>query len=146
MECYPGTPLAERLAADGRGGGNPWQLSHMIGCPQAELLRRLGRVVFGARNADDGICNQLTKEWFDVLLQHRLLPKPSVGTLAPALRGTAARLNAETLAVWHEMLSVAERGNLHNAESVNEHATVWAVRINAFDMTLEEESSQPKGE
>jgi len=146
VECYPGTPLAERLTAEGRGYGNPWPLSYIIECPQAELLRRLGRVVFGARNADDGICNQLTEAWFDVLLLRRFLPKPSVETFARTLRDAAACLNAETLAVWQEMLSAVERGNLHDAESVNEHAAVWAARINAFDMIIEEELSQPKGE
>ena len=143
VECYPGTPLAERLTAEGRGDGNPWPLSYTIGCPQAELLRRLGRVVFGARNAD-GICNQLTEAWFDVLLLRRFLPDRSVETRARALRDAAARLNAETVAVWQEMLSVVERGNVHDTESVNEHVAAWAAGINAFDMTLEEELAQPK--
>ena len=52
---------------------------------------------------------------------------------------TVARLNRESLAVWREMLSFAASGDIHDIERVNEHAAAWARRVNALDMTVEEE-------
>lgn len=147
VECYPGTPLTERLRAEERvlpapGPQAPWPLAYSIAAPEAELLRRLGRVVFGARDADQGTHSRISQAWYEILLQRRFRPEQFAAARALALRDIVARLNRESLAVWREMLSFAADGNIRDADCVNERASTWAGRINAFDMSVEEELSR----
>jgi anaerobic magnesium-protoporphyrin IX monomethyl ester cyclase len=162
VECYPGTSLAEQLRAEGpvlrpappapsaeEGSeaegwdrGDPWPLAYTIAAPGAELLRRLGRVVFGSRNADQGIHSQIVQAWYDMLLLRRFRPERLAAGKARALRDIVVRFNHESLGIWREMLSFASGGDIHNADRVNERASAWAGRVNAFDMMLEEELSE----
>lgn len=153
VECYPGTPLSRRLRAEGPGleerrKDAPWppadgnfgrfdkdfRLAYVIADRRAELLRRLGRVVFGARNVDGGIPSQISQTWYDILLQRRFRPERCAEDKAPILRDISVRLNRESLAVWREMLSFAGEGDLYDAGRVNEHASAWASRIHACDL------------
>jgi anaerobic magnesium-protoporphyrin IX monomethyl ester cyclase len=138
VECYPGTPLAERLQAEGRGKGEPWPLSYAIADPGAELLRRLARVVFGSRNADGGLHSQITRAWYDVLLLRRFRPERFAASKARALRDTVSRLNRESLAIWREMVSLAADGDLHDADRINECASAWAGCVRALDLMVKE--------
>jgi len=152
VECYPGTPLAGQLRASGRDrpplDGDPWpldrdsRLAYTIASPEAELLRRLSRVVFRARNADrGGIHSQISQAWFDILLQRRFRPEQYAADKANALRDIVARLNHETLVIWDEMSSFAGSGHLYDAGCVNERACAWTSRTNAFDMSIQEDLS-----
>ena len=141
VACYPGPPLAKRLRAEGRGGGDPWPVAYAIADPAAELLRRLGRVVFAPRNADGGLHDQIVQAWYDVLLLRRFRPERHSVDRARALRETVVRLNNESLGVWREMLSFARGGDLRDAARVNERASVWAGRVNAADMVIGEQLS-----
>jgi hypothetical protein len=161
VECYPGTPLGEQLRgcalagqlpASGRDrpplDGDPWpldrdaRLGYTIASPEAELLRRLGRVIFGARDADrGGIHSQISQAWFDILLGRRFRPERFGADKADALRDIVARLNKETLDIWGEMSSLAGGGHLKDADRVNERACAWTSRVNAFDMGIQEELS-----
>jgi hypothetical protein len=157
VECYPGTPLMERLRAESPGAGEQhkekaWtspngdygrlaedlHLAYAIADRRAELLRRLGRVVFGARHAERGIHQQISQAWYDILLQRRFQPEQPLADTARALRETVDRLNHDSLAIWREMLSFADSGHLHDASSVNECTSGWAKRVNTLDMTVQE--------
>jgi anaerobic magnesium-protoporphyrin IX monomethyl ester cyclase len=158
VECYPGTPLAERLRAEGarseeRGKDarrpsahgcferfdKDFRLIYTIADRRAELLRRLGRVVFRVRNMGGGIPSQLSQAWYDILLERRFRPDRFAASKALTLKDITTRLNRESLAVWREMLSFAGEGDLYDAGRVNEQASGWASRVNAFDLTIEEE-------
>jgi hypothetical protein len=152
VECYPGTPLAKQLRASGRDrpplDGDPWpldrdaRLAYTIASPEAELLRRLSRVVFGARDADrGGIHSQISRAWFDILLGRRFRLERFSADKANALRDIVARLNHETLDIWGEMSSFAGGRHLKDAARVNERACAWTSRVNAFDMGIQEELS-----
>lgn len=164
VECYPGTPLARRLRAEtpvlekqrkgdvrSSAGGDlgrfdqDFRLAYAIADRRAELLRRLGRVLFGARNVDRGIHSQISQAWYDILLQRRFRPEQFATHKALTLKDIAARLNYESLAIWREMLSFVGEGDLHNAGRVNEHASAWASRVNAFDLIVYDVLRRPSG-
>jgi hypothetical protein len=155
VECYPGTSLARRLRAetpvlekqrkgDARSSAardlgrfdRDFRLVYAIADRRAELLRRLGRVVFGAQNLDGGLPSQISQAWYDILLQRRFRPGQFAASKILTLKSIAARLNHESLTIWREMLSFVGGGDLHNAGRVNEHASAWAGRLNAFDLIV----------
>jgi anaerobic magnesium-protoporphyrin IX monomethyl ester cyclase len=138
--CYPGTPLGGQLRAEGRAGvgaGPIGSLSYLIAAPGIELLRRMGRVVFGARDAERGIPNQIAQAWFDNLLLRRFQPNRRLAGRAHRLRESVARLNRESLVIWQEMLSFVAAGDLYDAGRVNERVAAWASRANAVDVAVE---------
>lgn len=134
VECYPGTPLAMRLQAAGPVERRRWPLSYAIADPGAELVRRLARVVFGARDADRGLHSRITQAWYDVLLLRRFRSGDGPADAARALKDIVVRLNRASLGVWREMLSFAAGSDIHDAGLVNERASMWAGRVNALDM------------
>jgi hypothetical protein len=155
VECYPGTPLAARLQAEGLAltAGRPWPLAYTLTDPGAELVRRLARVVFGARDTPDGLRRdglhrdglhrdglhrQITQAWYDVLLLRRFRPADLTEDEKRALKGTVVHLNRESLAIWREMLSFATSGDIHDVGRVNERAAAWAGRVNGLDMVVKE--------
>lgn len=150
VECYPGTPLAARLQAEGLAltPGRPWPLAYTLTDPDAELVRRLARVVFGARDAPDGLHRdglhrdglhrQITQAWYDVLLLRRFRPAGLAEGGSKALKDTVAYLNRESLAIWKEMLSFATSGDIHDVGRVNERAAAWAGQVNGLDMVVKE--------
>jgi hypothetical protein len=152
VECYPGTALAERLQAADRDKGEPsmpldrdFKLAYTIADPGAELLRRLGRVVFGARDKEGGLHHQISQAWYDLVLQQRFRPQQLAADQARALRECVARLNRESLTVWKEMLASVGGGDNYDAGRVNACAATWAVRINTFDMRVAEELTAYRG-
>lgn len=131
VEVYPGTPLAERLQAEGRGEGDPWPLPYTLADPRAELLRRLSRLVFA------GIQDLLTQAWYDLLLPRRFQPNQFDAGKAHRLKAVAVRVNAQSLHVWREMLAFVGEGDIYDAEQVNECAGIWASRIRAVCVETE---------
>lgn len=144
VELYAGTPLFERWQAEKRtlnvgkagAGEATWRAPYTIADPAAELLRRLARVVFGARHADGGLHDRIVQARYSVLLLGRFGPQRLAANKARALRAAVTHLNRESLALWREMLSFAARGDLYDAGQVNERAAAWAGRINALDIAV----------
>ena len=131
VEVYPGTRLAARLRAEGQSAGVPWPLSYTIADPCVELLRRLNRLIFGSRTYT-GMQDQLTRAWYELLLQQRFQPERFAPAAARQLKAAAAHINAASLDVWREMLDFATSGKIHNADLVNTRAAGWAGRLNAL--------------
>jgi len=128
VEIYPGTPLAERLRAEGKSAGDPWPLTYTIADPRVELLRRLNRCVFGQAEIQD----MLTQPWFDFLLQRRFQPDRVELSRAHELKGIAVSVNDESLKVWQEMLAFAAEGDIYDAARVNERASAWAGHVRSI--------------
>lgn len=139
VEVYPGTPLAARLRAEGRGAGAPWPLPYTIADPRAELLRRLNRFVFDSPDAYAGIRDLLTQAWYDLLLQRRFQPGQFEPAAARKLKSVAADVNAQSLHVWQEMLAFASEGDIYDADQVNEHAGEWAGHIRSLCLQAQDE-------
>jgi len=138
VEIYPGTPLADRLRAEGRGEGDPWPLPYTLTDPRAELLRRLSRFVFGS-GTHAGIQDLLTQAWYDLLLQRRFQPAQFEEGKARKLKALAAGVNTQSLHVWREMLAFAGEGGIYDADQINERACAWANRIHSFCVRAEDE-------
>ena len=131
VEVYPGTRLAARLRAEGQSAGVPWPLSYTIADPCVELLRRLNRLIFGSR-AYTAMQDQLTRAWYELLLQQRFQPERFAPAAARQLKAAAAHINAASLDVWREMLDFAASSKVYNADLVNTRAAGWAGRLNAL--------------
>ncbi len=137
VEVYPGTPLAARLRAEGRGEGDPWPLPYTLSDPRAELLRRLNRLIFDPSGAHAGIQGLLTQAWYDLLLQRRFQPAQFEEGKARKLKAIAADVNTQSLHVWLEMLAFAGQGDIYDADQVNERACAWASRIHSLCLQAE---------
>jgi hypothetical protein len=124
VEVYPGTSLADRLKAEGRGAGDPWPLPYTIADPRAELLRRSSRIVFHPTQ------DLLTQAWFAFLLR-RYFERESDADEVSRLKAVAARVNSESLGVWQDMLQFARQGDIYDADQINERAAAWAGRTNS---------------
>jgi hypothetical protein len=111
-------------------------LAYTIGNPPAELLRRLGRLVFGARQAPGGSLDRMAGAWYAVLMQRRFGPRDAAQDRAAALRDRVVRLNGEALAVWRDMVAFAGQGDIYDARLVNERAAAWAGRARAVDVEV----------
>jgi hypothetical protein len=139
VEVYPGTPLATRLRAEGRGKGDPWPLPYNLTDPRAELLRRLSRFIFGQSGAHAGIQDLLAQAWYDLLLQRRFQPARFEPAKARKLKAIAASVNAPTLLMWREMLAFSGKGDIYDADQVNERASAWTGRIHSLCVWAENE-------
>ncbi len=134
VQVYPGTPLAARLRREGRGGGDPWPIAYTLADPRAELLRRLGHLIFG----QTGVEPQVTQAWFALLLRRRFRPWTYEPRQARRLRAIVQEANAGALAVWREMLEFVGTGDIYDAAQVNERAARWARRVRLMNIAAEE--------
>lgn len=131
VEIYPGTALARRLSAEGRGEGEPWLPGYHILDQRAEVLRRLSRLLFGPASPYRRAQARLTGAWFGPLLRRRFHPGRYDAGRASLLERTIQRLNDETLGVWDEMLAFANEAGCLDSHQVNARAEDWVSRINA---------------
>lgn len=139
VEVYPGTPLASRLRAEGRGEGDPWPLPYTLADPRTELLRRLSCFAFSPSGAHAGIQSLLTRAWYDLLLQRRFQPVQFNEDKARKLKAIAANVNTQSLHVWWEMLAFASESDIYDAGRVNERASAWASHIHSACVRAEDE-------
>ena len=138
VAVYPGTPLARRLQAEGRAGGDPWPLAYAIADPRAELLRRLNSLIFGRSTAHDRIRDRTTQAWFALLLARRFHPQESDTEQFNMLKALASRLNRENLNVWQEMAAFARQEDILDAPRVNARAGEWAGAVRAACLQAED--------
>lgn len=132
VEVYPGTALAERLRAEGRGLGTPWPLEYMVGDARAELARRLVRLVFGPSGSLE--CQDaVSQAWFQLLVRRHLTPSDDASEQALALKVLVRRLNAGVVNLLAEMVAYAETGPLCDATQVNNRGGEWASRARAIE-------------
>jgi anaerobic magnesium-protoporphyrin IX monomethyl ester cyclase len=137
VEAYPGTPLVRRLGREGRLGDEGWPIAYSILDAQAEVLRRLCRFVFAPGGRYGQMRERLSREWFEVFgeAQGRSARLESLrhGRRAAGLRTCARHVNGEALAVWRDMLALAETDDILDAQIVHARAASWAARINGLD-------------
>ncbi len=130
LEVYPGTLLAVRLRAEGRGAGAPWPLPYTLADPRTELLRRLARLAFDPAGPCERLQGAVTQAWFDLLLARRFEGAAGAATAA-RLRAAVAAANRAALAVWREMLAFAAEDDVYDTQRVNDRAAAWARRVAA---------------
>ncbi len=131
---FPGTALAGRLEREGRLTGEPWRWCYALADERAEVLRRLNRVVFIGSAPCAQVERLVSDAWYALLLERRFRPARFDDARADRLRGVVARLNAERLAVWDEMVALARAGKTGNPAQVNVAAGRWAERVNTACM------------
>ncbi len=138
VEVYAGTPLATRLQAERDGLG---VVRYAIPDARVELLRRLNRLIGAPGGAYARVQGLFTQISFDYLVQSRLSPSPDGAEPAEALKRAAASVNGELVALWKEMLGLAETGDIRNAAHVNAQAAEWLARLHRVHLRVAEEWS-----
>lgn len=128
VEVYPGTPLAQRLADEGRPVPALEPLAYQSAEPAAEVLRRLSRLVFGHCRPYQELCQRVTQAWFALLLSERGLAR-SAATPRPQVRQAARSANLMALALCDEMMDFAARGEWREPHAVNAMATQWSAAL-----------------
>jgi hypothetical protein len=141
VECYPGTKLAHRLRARQADRGEigceeaspPGLTAYSLVDPQAELIRRLSRVLFEGRSARQRVLGQAVRAGYELLLLRRFCPHRIAAGQEQAWRDITIRLNRESLTVWREMLEFAGSGDRQNIDLITKHMSAWAMRLNICD-------------
>jgi anaerobic magnesium-protoporphyrin IX monomethyl ester cyclase len=129
VEIFPGTPLAERCRAEGNTSGPSWASTYLLADPRAELLRRLGRLVFSASAAYRAAQSSVAQAWFAIVLRQRFHSAQASAAAVHQLRAAVERLNAGALATWSEMLAFVRQEDIYDAGRVNGRAAEWTQRL-----------------
>lgn len=109
-EPYPGTPLLERLRAEGRLVGDYRGYGYVMRDERAELLFRLLRIALGGRALSrDSLLGRLVSLGTTLRLRRHLDPTPPVLALAEAARALLARAQADTVDALERSLHFATR-------------------------------------
>lgn len=130
VEIYCGTVLADRLIEEGRNEGYSWLPAYTIVDSRAEILRRLGRIVFGLESIHTKLKDSLTQAWFEILLRERFETGKCDALLRNRLRSIAAKANRVALNEWHEMFKFVGEHQVDADDQISELAEVCTVRLN----------------
>jgi pyruvate dehydrogenase E1 component beta subunit len=127
---FAGTPLAERLRAEGRLAGQPWCYSYQIPDERVELLRRMSRFVFASLEVPGGFRDRLTQAWFAVLQRQRFAPSADDGVEIKRLRSSTAGMNQVIMKALRAMFEFVSGPTFDDSTQANRVAADWAKRIN----------------
>ena len=108
---------------------NPGRSTYTLAGDRAELLRRLGRLVFSASDAYRAAQSSVAQAWFAIVLRQRFHSAQASTAAVHQLRAAVERLNAGALATWSEMLAFVRQEDIYDAGRVNERAAEWTQRL-----------------
>ena len=134
-EMYTGTPLYERLSAEGRLEGSYLGWDYTIADPRVELLFRLTAVVLGMRSYD-----LLSLTHFNVdmgyfgALAARFFPGPDTRVLREHISDFNRRLNNDTLTLFRRMMDYARSADPRDAAGAQRVAAELATDANRADV------------
>lgn len=130
VEIYRGTVLADRLIEEGRNEGYSWLPAYTIVDSRAEILRRLGRIVFGFESVHTKLKDSLTQAWFEVLLRERFGTGERDDFSINRLKRIAAKANRVALNAWFEMFEFVGEYQVDAGDQISELAEVCTGRVN----------------
>ncbi len=147
MEVYAGTPILTRLQEEGRLSGNYMAWNYAISDPRVEMLWRLTMATMRHRHYDnDGLGKQCSVAYYELMIYRHMHSDRYDPALGEALRQIVARLNNHSLALFEEMFDFTLHENIRDPALVNDAAAAWAARIGAFDLQVEAELFQWRGQ
>jgi len=140
MEVYAGTPILDRLQAQGRLAGTYMAWNYAITDPCVEMLWRLMIATMRHRQYENlGLAKQCSIACYELMMVKYLHASRYDPALGQALQDIVARVNNHSLAILEEMFDLALHDDIHNTALVNAQAAAWAGCINLFDMEMEAE-------
>jgi hypothetical protein len=148
-EIYPGTPLLERLRAQGRLQGGWRAYGYQMKDPRAEMMFRILRVCFDQRAfANESLLNRLINLSFARHVHEALLPGPATEALSLGVDRLVADVYRDTVEELRDVLGfVSRRGYddvdrsrdfaVEKAMGINERDNRWGVRLGELAAVLD---------
>ncbi len=147
MEVYAGTPILSRLQREGRLTGNYMAWNYVMADPRVELLWRLMITAMRHRQyTNRGLCKQCSVAYYELMMYKHLHTSRYQPALGEALRQIVARVNNHSLGIFEEMFDFTLHGDIHDSAQVNDRAAEWASRINLFDLEVDQELENWRGQ
>lgn len=135
LEVYAGTPILERLQAEGRLVGDYLAWDYTIADPRVEMLFRLMIATMRRRHYEnEGAAKQCSIACYEEMMYRYQLRAWADPALGDELRSIVAGLNRHSLALLEEMLAFSLHEDIYDAQLVNQRAADWATRANRFDL------------
>ena len=134
VEAYTGTPLADRLRAEGRLKGDYWGHSYEIRDPRVECSFQLFKPVFTPRNFEDGAVNLLGMK-VDYLLHilTHFRPTAAPAALAADCRRAIKDLNCHSVALLRAIRRKASGPRGFDGGEQTELVSTLAAERRVFD-------------
>ena len=136
VELYAGTPLLERMQAEGKTRGDWLAWDYRIAEPRAERAFRLAMRAFHARNfSDTALANRMQSTRFDVEVLRHFLPERFEADLLDEARAPSRALTADSVAGVREILGFVARDAPVSAETA--FVADLSARLRAVEQGIE---------
>lgn len=133
-EIYPGTPLLERLRAEGRLEGSWLAYGYTMRDPRAELMFRILRICFAERAfSNESLLNRLINLSFSRHVQEALLPGPATAATSAQVDRLVHDVYADTVGELREVAAFAGRADADDLSACRDFAVETAMAINERD-------------
>jgi radical SAM superfamily enzyme YgiQ (UPF0313 family) len=148
-EVYPGTPLLERLRAEGRLEGDWRAYGYTMRDPRAELMFRVLRVAFAERAfANESLLNRLINLSFTRHVHEALLPGPATAATSAEVDALVRAVYADTVEELRRAAAFAGRADpddvatcrafaVEAAMAINERDHAWSRRVDEIGFVLD---------
>jgi radical SAM superfamily enzyme YgiQ (UPF0313 family) len=133
-EIYSGTPLLDRLAAEGRLSGDYRGYGYRIADPRAEVLFRILRVCLHDRAlACDSLINRLISLSFARQIHQRFFPGPAADRLAAEVAQLLRAIYRDTVERLQASLELARSVDPDDRVTVTDFAAEQGLAIHRWD-------------
>lgn len=133
-EIYPGTPLLDRLRAEGRLDGDWRAYGYTMRDPRAELMFRILRVCFDGRAfANESLLNRLINLSFTRHVHEELLPGPATDAASARVDALVREVYADTVGELRRAADFAGRTDPADVAACQDYAIDAAMGINERD-------------
>jgi anaerobic magnesium-protoporphyrin IX monomethyl ester cyclase len=133
-EIYPGTPLLERLRAEGRLEGSWLAYGYTMRDPRAELMFRVLRICFAERAfSNESLLNRLINLSFARHVHEALLPGPATAAMSAEVDRLVGEVYADTVEELRRVAAFAARADADDVAACRDFAVETAMAINGRD-------------
>lgn len=139
-EVYPGTPLLERLRAEGRLQGDWRAYGYEMRDPRAEMMFRMLRVCFNGRAFhNESLLNNLINLSFTRHVHEALLPGPATDAMSRRVDELVRDVYRDTVDALRDVSGAAARISPDDIDTSRRFAIDTAMAINERDNHFAEE-------
>jgi anaerobic magnesium-protoporphyrin IX monomethyl ester cyclase len=133
-EVYPGTPLLERLRAEGRLDGDWRAYGYTMRDPRAELMFRVLRVAFDRRAfTNESLLNRLINLSFTRHVHEAFLPGAATAATSARVDALVREVYADTVGELRRVAAFARDADPADVTSCQEFAIDAAMAVNERD-------------
>ncbi len=133
-EIYPGTPLLDKLEAEGRLLGDWRAYGYEMSDPRAEIMFRILRVCFDRRAfASESLMNRLINLSFARHVHEELLPGPATDKMSASVDRLVFEVYRDTVDELRRVADFASRADVNDIDSSRDFAVDTAMAVNERD-------------